>query len=103
MWAMAAVPDFAPVGQDHLLGSSSIIQKVKYAPRRVEYRTFDKSGTETLRLSFLPAKVTAASSALSKRDDLKGEGYTVQPLGGGDYEVKVNHANSNDVAIDGAR
>ncbi len=101
MWAMAAVPAFAPVGQDHLLNSSSTVQKVKYSTRHVEYRTFDHSGREVLRLSFLPAKVMAGSTALSQRDDLSGEGYSVSSLADNDYVVKVNHLNSNEVVIEG--
>jgi hypothetical protein len=102
-WAMGAVPEFAPVGQDHLLRSSSVVQKVSYGKRKVEYRTFDKSGTEVLRLSFLPVKVAVGSTSLLKRDDLKAEGYTVQPLPGGDYVVKVRHSGSNEIAVDGNR
>jgi hypothetical protein len=101
MWALAAVPAFAPKGQDHLLNSSSTVQKVKYSARRVEYKTFDHSGREILRLSFVPVKVTAGSAALAKRDDLDGEGYTVSALTGNDYVVNVNHANSNEVVIEG--
>jgi hypothetical protein len=101
MWALAAVPAFAPKGQDHLLNSSSTVQKVKYGTRRVEYRTFDHSGRETLRLSFLPLKITAGSVAVAQRDNLDGEGYTVSALAGNDYVVKVNHANSNEVVIEG--
>ena len=30
IWAMGAVPEFAPIGQNHLLRSTSVIQKVTY-------------------------------------------------------------------------
>ena len=32
MWALGAIPDYAPVGQDHLLRSSSVVQKITYGP-----------------------------------------------------------------------
>jgi len=101
MWALGAVPAFAPIGQDHLLNSTSTVQKVKYGANRVEYRTFGQSGTELLRLSFLPARVTAGGAELSKQDALKGEGYSIQPIDGGDYVVRVNHMNSPEVVIAG--
>jgi hypothetical protein len=100
MWALAAVPAFAPAGQDHLLNSSSVIQKVKYSALHVEYRTFERSGTEMLRLSFSPLTITAGSTQLSKRDDLSSEGYTVRPLGK-DYVVQVNHMHAAEVVIEG--
>ena len=38
-WIMGALPDLAPVGQNHLLRSSSIVQKVTYSPGRISYKT----------------------------------------------------------------
>jgi hypothetical protein len=98
---MGAVPDFAPAGEDHLLRSSSVVQKVSYADRSVAYRTFDKTANEVLRLNFKPARVTSGGAVLTERRDLKEEGYTVQPLPGGDYAVRVRHARSNEVSVTG--
>ena len=47
-WAMAALPELAPQGQDHLLGSSSVVKRVSYGRRSVGYRAFDRTGTERL-------------------------------------------------------
>jgi hypothetical protein len=100
-WAMAAIPAFAPKGQNHLLGSSSVVQKVSYGDRSVAYRTFDREAREVLSLHFKPVQVTAGGVTLHERQDLKSEGYTIQPLGGGDYAVRVHHVNSNEVSIKG--
>ena len=102
IWAMGAIPDFAPVAQDHLLRSSSTVQKVIYGSRNVEYRTFDKEATETLRLSFKPARIMAGGKDLTERSDLKGEGYTTRALQGGDYLVRVRHLTSNQVTVAGS-
>ncbi|MBI5525399.1 MAG: hypothetical protein HY897_03625 [Deltaproteobacteria bacterium] len=56
---MAALPEMAPGGEDHLLGTTSVITDISYSPGRIEYRTFDADGTEVLRLSFSPASVSA--------------------------------------------
>jgi hypothetical protein len=98
-WALGAVPDFAPIGQDHLLRSSSVVQKVSYGKRKVEYRTFDKSATEVLRLSFRPGHVTAGGTALAERNELKEQAYVVQPLKDGDFVVRVRHTTSNEISI----
>ena len=100
-WAMGAVPEFAPVGEDHVLRSSSVVQKVKYAARSVEYKTFDTIATEVLRLSFKPAHVTAGGTALHERDDAHEEGYTLQRLDGGDFAVRLRHTNSGEIKIGG--
>jgi hypothetical protein len=101
LWGMGAVPDFAPVGENHLLRSSSVVQKVTYGNASVEYRTFDNAATEVLRLNFKPARVTAGGKALPERKDLKEEGFTVRPLPGGDYAVRLRHLESGEVSIMG--
>jgi hypothetical protein len=101
-WALGAVPDFAPVGQDHLLRASSPVQKVSYGNRRIEYRTFGKAGTEVLRLSFRPGDVSAGGTRLTEQSDLNKDGYTVQPLQGGDFVVRVRHTRANDLTINGS-
>jgi pimeloyl-ACP methyl ester carboxylesterase len=99
-WAMAAMPELAPKRQSHLLGSSSVVQSVAYSRDRVAYRSFDAGSTEVLRLRFRPRSVTAGG-VLSERDDVTAEGYMVQPLGGGDYAVRIRHDRSRRVVIGG--
>jgi hypothetical protein len=72
---------------------------VKYGNGRVEYRTFETAGTEVLRLSFKPNRATCGQARLVERHDLKEEGYTVQPLAGNDYVVRVRHTRSNEIAL----
>jgi hypothetical protein len=101
MWAMGAIPEFAPKGQNHLLRSSSVVQNVHYSAHDIAYRTFDREATEVLRLHFKPVHVTAGGTTLTERQDLRLEGYTVRPLEAGDYVVRVRHINSNEVSIAG--
>ena len=93
-WAMAAMPELAPKGQSHLLGSSSVVQAVEYGRGRLAYRTFDAKSVEVVRLAYRPGKVVAGDEPLSERADLSEEGYVVQPLGGGDFVVRVRHDRS---------
>lgn len=101
-WAMGAIPEFAPMGEDHLLRSSSVVQKVSYAPQSLEYRTFDAAATEVLRLSFKPARVSAGGAVLGERGDTRSASYTLQALGDGDWIVRVRHTSSGDVKLAGA-
>jgi hypothetical protein len=99
-WAMGAVPEFAPQGQNHLLRSSSVVQKVRYSKQGIEYQTFDKAATEVLRLTSRPARVRSGESVLTQRADLKDQGYTLAAMSGGDYLVRVRHVQSNTVKIE---
>jgi hypothetical protein len=80
MAGLAAVPEWAPAGEDHLLGSSSVVSEVAYAPGLVRYQTFDDAGEEVLRLSFAPGKVSADGRALSRT--ASGVGFSYDPKTG---------------------
>jgi hypothetical protein len=101
LWALGALPELAPKGQNHLLRSSSVVQQVRYSPHGITYGTFDRDATEVLRLHFLPARVTAGGAPIGKRPNLRQQGYTVDALSGGDFVVRVRHVDSNEIAISG--
>jgi hypothetical protein len=98
-WAMGALPRLAPVGQDHLLRSSSVIRDVRYTRRGLAYQAFQDTGTEVLRLSYRPATVVADGSALPARRALDGAGYTLEPVGGGDVVLRVRRDGARSVVI----
>jgi hypothetical protein len=97
-WAMAAIPELAPVGRDHLLGSSSVVQTVAYGRRRLDYRTFDGHAVEVLRLSYRPT-VRAAGTVLRERRDLGGEGFVLRQLPAGDYVVRIRHDRARRIDV----
>lgn len=98
-WAMAAMPALAPKGQNHLLGSSSVVQAVEYGRRRLAYRTFDRKSVEVLRLNFRPRRVVAGTVRLPERSNLSAEGYVVRPTGGGDFILRVRHDQARRVRV----
>jgi hypothetical protein len=77
MAGLASVPEWAPAREDHLLGSSSVVDEVTYAPGVVRYRTFGDAGEEVLRLSFVPSGVTAEGRPLRALASAGGTGFTV--------------------------
>jgi hypothetical protein len=99
-WTMGALPDLAPVGENHLLRSTSVIQNVTYEPHRVTYHAFDVTGTQVLRLNFKPTRINAGNAVLSQREDLKEPGYTLESVGNGDYVVRVREQGSAEVVIE---
>jgi hypothetical protein len=48
--AMAAAPELAPEDQNHLLRTSSVIQKISYGPKEITYVKFDPRSTEKFKL-----------------------------------------------------
>jgi hypothetical protein len=99
-WGMAALPELAPKRQNHLLGSTSVVQTVVYGRHNLTYRTFLAHSTEVLRLNFLPRQVVA-EGPLDRREDLTEEGYVAEPLDGGDYVVRIRHDGSRRIRVEG--
>jgi hypothetical protein len=100
-WVMGAIPELAPVGENHLLRSSTVVQRVQYRDRSLQYRTFDRDGFEVLRLTYKPSRVMAGSRTLPERNDLTEEGYTVEPLPDDGYVVRIRHTQSSEVEVAG--
>jgi hypothetical protein len=99
LWAMGAVPEFAPKGENHLLRSLSVVTEVAYAPKSIRYKTFDPESTETLRLNFKPSRVIAEGRTLLNAANQNQEGFTVTPIMGGDFVVRVHHLNAHSIEI----
>jgi hypothetical protein len=100
-WAMAALPQLAPRKQNHLLGSTSVVQAVSYRHREIRYRTFDREGTEVLRMSYRPVRVYADGRQLPLRSDLSAEGFTVEELPEHDFVVRVARAGARKIRVTG--
>lgn len=57
--AMAALPELAPEDQNHLLRSSSVIQRIQYGDSKIVYRKFDSRSTEIFKLGIgAPVRVS---------------------------------------------
>jgi hypothetical protein len=99
--AMGALPELAPRAEDHLLRSSSVVQRISYGRRRLAYRTFASGAVEVFRLSYRPARVLAGGRALPLRRSLTREGFAIRPLPGGDFVLRVRHDRARDVRVEG--
>jgi hypothetical protein len=100
--AMAAVPEWAPRGEDHLLRSTSLVDAIEYTPSRVAWTTFDDSSTDTLRLTFRPTSVLVRGTRLPERDAASADGYTQQALPSGGFLVRVRHSGGGVVVVKAA-
>ena len=91
--AFAAVPQWTPPGENHILYSESVLRNVSYGIRSVEYTPTDEAGTEYLRLAFLPTSITVGGAPLPQR------AYTLKPLARGDYALTLRRTRPGHVTI----
>ena len=98
MDAFWAVPEWAPANESHLLGSSSVVTKIKYGKGSVTYSTFDPQSSDVLRLDFVPDAVMAGGKTLARRKDLEQPGYTFDDAS---RVLRIRHDDARDVDVQG--
>jgi hypothetical protein len=89
--ALAAIPEWAPQGEDHILYSSGVLKDVVYTKHSISYYATEKTGTEYLRVSFKPS-VVAKNAAVS-----------VKQLKAGDYSVAITRHSAGRVRVSGTK
>ncbi len=99
MDAFWAVPEWAPAGESHLLGSTSAVTRISYGKGSVTYSTFDSDSEDVLRLAFLPTTVYAGGRALQGRHELHEEGFTFDRSS---HVLRIRHQHSGDIDIQGS-
>ena len=98
MLALGAVPEWAPAGQNHITGSTTVIRSVTYASdsNSVAYTTFDGASTESLRVAFVPAAVTVNGVLLPQRSDLTQPGWVFNASNG---VLRIRHDTGTSVLV----
>jgi len=97
MEVLAAIPEWVPAG-NHLLKSSSTVQKIKYETNKISFTTYDNQSEVVLRLASKPKSVTVSGKALNQLNQLDGEGYVWKALENGGV-LKVKYSIGVDVII----
>jgi hypothetical protein len=101
MDAFSAVPEWAPSDESHLVGSSSVVNKISYGKSSVTYSTFDPVSTDELRLDFVPQSVTANGRPLPREKILPttGSGFAFDDAA---HVLRIRHDSARDIDIQGS-
>jgi hypothetical protein len=99
--AFAAVPEWAPPHENHILYSEGIVRDVAYRQNQVVYTATAENGTEYIRLAFKPEKITINGEMISPGEDLSPDTYLIRSLGNGDFALTIRHKKAGDVIISG--
>jgi len=101
--AMAAAPELAPTGQNHMLRCSSVLQQIDYQADAIRYQTFDVPSRDRLRVAFEEVEVLADGVPLKKlsaAEDLDHEdGYFFETMGTTNGLLEIHHSQSKSVVI----
>lgn len=97
MEGLAAIPEWVPAG-NHVLKSTSTIQKIRYETNKISFTTFDDQSEVVLRLASMPKSVTVSGKVLNPLFQPGGDGYVWKVLDKGGV-LKVKYSNGTDVKI----
>ena len=93
--ALAAIPEWAPSGENHLLRTSSVVQKISYTNKKIVYNTFDKGSSEKFRLVAKPTKILVGDTKLKEVSSLEEEGWSWKKLkNGGVLTIRYSEDSS---------
>lgn len=113
--AMAAAPELAPSGENHILSSTSIIQQAVYANTLnsygmpvsehgdaknviLYYRAYDNEGTEVLRLAKKPLQVLLNNKPMNEIKNISEEGFIWKALNSGGV-LTVQRKKGNNIMV----
>jgi len=95
-YALGAVPEWAPPGENHLLRSSSIVTSITYTNTSITYTTWATNSTELFRLFQTPTNVLAGGVALPAITNLSQQGWIWNATTG---VLRVRHDLTNQVRV----
>jgi hypothetical protein len=101
MHMLAANVSWSPVGQTHILRSSSVVTDVEYhSDGGVTYSTFDDAAEEKISMAFIPAGVAVGGVGLTQLNQWDQVGEPGWWFGGkSGRELRVRHAGGATVAV----
>jgi hypothetical protein len=92
--AMQAYPELAPVGQNHLLKSSSVVKTIAYGKEKIDYEIFDNSSKEILRLTSKPKEIIIDQRIILESTVLSKSSWTWEQLETGGI-LRINKDGNN--------
>ena len=96
--ALAAVPQWAPHGANHILYSTGILNEIQYKKESVSYYATENTGVEYVRVSFMPASIRIGKIKMHI-SATASQGYIIQNLGSGDYEIQIRRNEKGRIVI----
>lgn len=102
--SMAWLPEETGANREnHLVRCSSIVNSIIYEKGKITYTVIDApvDTISVLRMSFVPARITANGKILNQNAGIGSIGYTIKKLSNGDAIVTIRHDGGTKIIIQG--
>lgn len=97
--ALAAVPEWAPPAESHILYSTAVLKQVAYGSSRISYSATGGKGREYLRLAFEPGHITLNGDPIMKQSVPGKQGYTARKLTNEGWAIVINRLKAGSIVI----
>jgi hypothetical protein len=97
---MAAFPEWAPPGETHLLGTSTVVVDVAYSSHDVRWRTSRTPSTENLRVAGSVRAVQIGNRMVACGQPGTDACTSRKLLNGGGTALEVTHASADSVSVE---
>ena len=96
--ALGAIPEWVPADSDRLVRSSTVVQKITYSTGEINYKTYDPSSREIIRMTSKPSKITVDGMDLQKSEEKGKTGWSWEKLKEGGI-LRINKDQGRKVTI----
>jgi hypothetical protein len=94
---MAAIPEWAPADENHLIKSQSAVIKINYTNTEINFQTYDAENTTVVRLAKKPNAILIDNKPIAT-SDLKSQGYQLSPVGK-NWILRIKQTTGKQVSI----
>jgi hypothetical protein len=98
--ALAAIPEWAPPGENHILYSRNLLREVVYGKNKISYISTEPDNMEYVKLAFKPSVIKLNGKMISQSDKLRDDVYVIRALGKNDYAITIRQSAAGPVSIE---
>jgi hypothetical protein len=99
MEGMAAIPEWTPPDEDHILRSTSVIQHVEYTNSDIKFKTYEDHSDLVVKLKSKPASVSVEGKKLVRSKSKQENAWYWKSLKEGGGVLYLNYSNGKNVVI----
>jgi hypothetical protein len=96
---MAAIPEWAPADEDHVLRSSSVIQSIEYSDLSLKFRTYDDQSDLVVRLNTKPKSISVEGIKLGRSKVKQANSWYWKDIKAGGGVLYLNYSIGQNVVI----